>query len=141
MSIQPLVKSLAEASPDGWNDDLHGQVTWRTFFSAGLSPTEALTLGFAELAEGQELKYHRHLPPEIYYILSGQAIVHIDGNDNSVSANTAVFIPGNALHGIKNAGQEIVKFIYAFAVDSFESVVYDFAVPPLAESDPIRTEV
>lgn len=141
MSIEPLVKSLAEAPADGWNDDLHGQVTWRTLFSAGLSPTEALTLGYAELTEGQELKHHRHLPPEIYYLLSGQAQVHLEGQDHLVLANTAVFIPGNALHGIKNVGHDIVRFIYAFAVDSFDEVVYDFGIPPLEDPSLKRPRV
>lgn len=122
---QPVI--IPESSYEGgWNDDLHGRVQWRTLFSAERTPTEALTAGVAEILPGHELKVHRHTPPELYYLLAGEGIVTIDGVEYPVSADTSVFIPGNAAHGLRNTGQSTLRFFYAFAVNSFDEVEYIF---------------
>ena len=69
-----------------------------------------------------QLKVHRHALPELYYILTGSGVVTIDGVQHPVSADTAVFIPGNVAHGLRNTGQTILRFLYVFAVDSFSKV-------------------
>ena len=66
-------------------------------------------------------------PAEIYYVVEGHGIVTLDGVDHPVSAGTAVYIPGDAEHGIRNAGQTPLRFFYAFAVDSFGDVTYRFS--------------
>lgn len=111
---------------EGWDDELHGRVQWRTLFSAERTSTEALTAGVAEIRPGNQLKVHRHLPPELYYLLAGEGMVTIDGVEYPVGVGTAVFIPGNAAHGIRNTGQTLLRFFYAFAVNSFNEVEYIF---------------
>jgi hypothetical protein len=37
-----------------------------------------------------------------------------------------VFIPGMAEHGIRQTGAEVLRLFYAFPVDSFDSVEYQF---------------
>ena len=111
---------------EGWDDELHGRIQWCTLFSAGRTPTEALTAGVAEIMPGNQLKVHRHAPPELYYVLAGKGVVTIDGVEYLVSADTAVFIPGNAAHGLRNTGQTTLRFFYAFAVNSFSEVEYIF---------------
>jgi mannose-6-phosphate isomerase-like protein (cupin superfamily) len=124
--IEPLVLRVADVAEDGWDDPVHGRVRWRTLFSGDLTPTEKITLGIATLDAGDRLKPHRHDPPEVYMILDGHAVVTIDGVDHAVGPDTAVFIPGNAEHGIRNPGPARVRFLYAFGVDSFADVVYRF---------------
>jgi oxalate decarboxylase/phosphoglucose isomerase-like protein (cupin superfamily) len=51
----------------------------------------------------------------------------IGGVRHDVQAGTGVFIPGNAEHGIVNAGTEPLKFLYAFAVNGFSEVTYIFS--------------
>ena len=119
----------AAACAEGWDDDLRGRVRWRTLFDAGRTPTEALTAGVAEIEPGDQLKVHRHTPPELYYLLAGEGIVTIDGVEYPVTAGTAVFIPGNAVHGIRNTGATLLRFFYAFAVNSFDEVEYIFDAP------------
>jgi mannose-6-phosphate isomerase-like protein (cupin superfamily) len=123
---KPIIIREQDAPGDGWDDDVHGTVTWRTLLSADATPSEALTAGVAMIAPGQELRQHRHTPPEIYYILAGTGLVTINGEPYEVGPQTAVFIPGDALHGIRNIGVEPLRFLYAFAVDSFASVEYRF---------------
>ena len=112
---------------EGWNTEQHGRVQWRTLFSSDSTPTESLTAGVAELGSGDQLKDHRHAPPEVYYLLAGEGVVRIDDEEYPVNAGSAVFIPGNAVHGIRNAGRAVLRLLYVFAADSFREVAYDFS--------------
>lgn len=132
-TISPVILHEQDGVLAGWDDETHGRVQWRTLFSAGLTPTEALTAGVAEIDPGGLLVVHRHAPPEMYFILAGEGIVSIEGQEQRVGANTAVFIPGNALHGIRNGGSTTLRFLYAFAVDSFHEVEYIFATSEPAD--------
>ena len=111
---------------EGWDDEQHGRVQWRTLFSAERTPTEALTAGVAEIGPGDQLKVHRHSPPELYYLLAGEGVVTIEGVEYPVRTNAAVFIPGNAAHGLRNTGQTTLRFFYVLAVNSFSEVEYIF---------------
>lgn len=110
-----------------WDDAAaRGQVSWRTLFSADGFPSEALSGGIAYVPPGEQLKLHRHAPPEVYFILAGAPVVVIDGVEHACRAGSAVFIPGNAEHGIRNPGAEPAKLFYCFAVDRFSDVEYRF---------------
>lgn len=109
-----------------WDDPSRGDISWFTLISADRTPTEALSAGVAELRPGGSLALHRHAQPEIYCILAGTGIVTIDGIEKAVTAGTVVFIPGDAEHGIRNEGTELVRLFYVFGTDSFGDVVYRF---------------
>lgn len=109
-----------------WDDERHGRAKWRTLFSNERTPTESLTAGVAEISFGNELKAHWHETAEVYYFLGGEGTVTIDGVENPVRANSAAYIPGNAVHGIRNTGQCALRFFYVFAVNSFGDVKYNF---------------
>ena len=116
----------ADKCEEGWDDDLHGRLRWRTLFSAERTPTEALTAGVAEISPGDQLKAHRHTPAEVYYILAGTGEVVIDGESSPVNTGTAIYIPGNALHCLGNTGKTILRLFYVFAVNTFDEVDYLF---------------
>ena len=126
-TTKPLVVRTEEQVLEGWDDPVKGRVSWRTLFSGGTTPTEALTAGVAELQPGDRLGLHRHTPPEIYYVLEGSGIVTLDGVEHPVGAGAAVFIPGDCEHGIRNDGAAPLRFLYAFAVNSFGTVEYRFS--------------
>jgi quercetin dioxygenase-like cupin family protein len=125
-STRPLVVREHDLDHDGWDDPQKGRVAWRTLFSGDLTETEALTCGVAELQRDGWLGLHRHSPAEIYYILEGSGIVTLDGVEHAVAAGSAVFIPGDAEHGIRNTGPGLLRFLYAFPVDAFGDVEYRF---------------
>jgi len=127
--VRPLVLHDAPCD-EGWDDDVHGRVAWRTLWSADRTPTEALTAGVAELAPGDRLAPHRHSPPELYYVLAGEGVVTMEDAEHDVRAGTAVFIPGDARHGIRNTGPGPLRFLYAFAVDAFGEVEYRYDTAP-----------
>ena len=124
---QPLVVSERDVTREVWDDKIKGVLGFRTLFSRGTTPTATMTAGIADLNEGEWLGLHRHAPSEIYYIIDGEGIVTLEGVEHPVSAGTAVHIPGDAEHGIRNTSPTPLRFFYAFAVDSFDEVTYRFS--------------
>lgn len=129
MKISPIVVDERDVARDGWNDPARGRLHWRTLFSQGSTPTEAITCGVAELAPGDRLERHRHAPPEVYYVVAGEGVVFLEGKEIAVRPGAAVFIPGMAEHGVRQTGAATLRFFYVFAVDSFDGVEYLFSAP------------
>ena len=50
----------------------------------------------------------------------------LDGKESAVTAGTAVFIPGNAEHGLRNESDADLKLLYVFPTGRFGDVVYQF---------------
>lgn len=123
---QAVITTAEERPRDGWNDPVHGRISWHTLLSSDITPTDSMSASIAELGPGDELKPHRHDPSEIYFIVEGSGIVRIDGEETTVRAGMTVFIPGNAEHGIRNESGAILKFFYVFPTGSFVDVVYRF---------------
>ncbi len=131
--ISPIVVDERDVARDGWDDPRRGRLHWRTLFSQGATPTQGITCGVAELAPGDRLERHRHAPAEVYYVVAGEGIVFLEGEEVAVKPGAAVFIPGMAEHGVRQTGAATLRFFYAFAVDSFDAVAYLFSAPePLA---------
>ena len=103
-----------------------GRVFWKTLFSRGKTATEALTLGIARIPSGEELAPHRHAEPEIYLVLAGVATVTVEGEESRLEPGTAIFIPGNAVHGCRNSELDELRFAYVFPTDAFDTVEYVF---------------
>ena len=124
---QAVVTTAKERPLEEWNDPSRGRVSWHTLFSSDRTPTDSMTAGVAEIVPGGgALQLHRHEQSEIYFILEGTGILTVDGRETTVTAGTAVFIPGNAEHGIRNDSDASVKLFYVFPTSSFEDVVYRF---------------
>ena len=130
--VEPVVVTVADQRQDGWNDPVKGRVRWRTLFSGDATPTDGLTAGVAEFEPGGWLGLHRHTPAEIYYVLEGQGVVTIEGQDHDVAPGSALFIPGDAEHGVRNPGPGWLRFVYVFPSDSFGEIEYRFSklAPP-----------
>lgn len=108
-----------------------GIVSWRTLLSADRTASASLTVGTATLDPGASVDgaLHRHAPDEIYVILEGEGLVHIDGEAHPVRAGSAVFVPGGVWHHAENTGSVPLRLLYAFAVDSFADVAYEYPEP------------
>jgi quercetin dioxygenase-like cupin family protein len=127
MTVQSLVIRADNQKRDGWDDPVKGRIGWRTLFSADTTPTNGLTAGVGEVEPEGWLGLHRHTPAEIYYILEGRGIVTLEGREIEVTAGAAVFIPGDAEHGIRNTGDGLLRFVYVFPADSFSEIEYRFS--------------
>ena len=126
-TTKPVVVLGQNCRQESWDDPVKGKIGWRTLFSADATATDSLTAGVAEVEPGGWLGLHRHSPAEIYYVIEGHGVVTIDGAEHRVSRGTAVFIPCNAEHGIRNQGSSMLRFLYAFPVNSFAEVEYRFS--------------
>ena len=127
MDHEPVVVRESAREWETWPDQevpKKGQTYWKTLVSGDLTHSEALTMGIAKVPPGEALREHRQA--EIYLVLEGTGSITIDGETRPVSAGSAVFISGNALHSCENTGSSDLRFSYVFAADSFEEVEYVF---------------
>ena len=83
-------------------------------------------MGVARVPPGGSLGIHRHEQAEAYLVLDGTGVVTIGGTARTLREGVAVFIPGNALHGVRATGTSDLRFAYVFAADSFSDVKYAF---------------
>jgi mannose-6-phosphate isomerase-like protein (cupin superfamily) len=126
MTNRALVLEESDVPLERWSDPVRGEVGFRTLFGDGAT-TDSLTAGVTELEPGGWLGHHRHRPAEVYYVVHGTGIVVLGEDERVVGAGSAVFIPGNLEHGIRNTGDTQLRFFYAFAVGSFAEVDYCFS--------------
>ena len=127
-ALRGTVVHEADCELEGWDDAIRGTIVWRTLLSGDRTPTSQLTLGVTEVGRGQPYPFipHRHAQAEIYYVLSGEGVVSIDGIEQPLRAGSSVFIPGNIWHGARNTGDDVLRLLYVFATDSFSDVEYVF---------------
>jgi quercetin dioxygenase-like cupin family protein len=58
------------------------------------------------LKPGSGIGYHLQKEDEIYYVLSGQGVMTIDGKSFDVAPGTAVLTRPGSSHGLKQSGKE-----------------------------------
>ncbi len=64
-----------------------------------------------EIAPGGHSPLHRHAWEHEVFILSGEAEMVAEEGSTLVRPGTAVYVPGEELHQIKNPGEELLRFI------------------------------
>jgi len=69
------------------------------------------SLAHALLAPGESSTRHSLKTSEVYFILTGKGLMHIDDEQREVAPGAAVYIPPNALQHIKNTGSEPLVFL------------------------------
>lgn len=132
MATEPVVIRPSDLATDAWDDPTRGRVEFATVFSGDQTPTDSMVSGFAEVPAGRDFHVHRHEPAEIYHVLAGEGVVHLDGREFPVEAGSVVFIPGGSRHGIHTTSDEPLRLFYVLAADSFADVTYDFAAESAA---------
>lgn len=115
--------SLPDAT---WDDPARGSVRWKTLISGDVTATDTLVCGIAMMAPGDTFALHSHPQPELYFGLEGAVDVMVDGTTHRLKPGVALFIPGNAVHGVLAADQP-VRWFYTFAADAFPDIAYTFA--------------
>ena len=126
---EPMVSRESDREWETWSEEdvpKRGLVHWKTLISAGVTPSEHLTMGIASIPPGGALHQHRHRQAEIYLVLEGNGMVRVGSEARPIEAGSAVFIPGDAVHSCQNTGASDLRFAYVFAADSFDDVEYIF---------------
>ena len=129
MERGPIWSREVDKEWETWSEEdipRKGLVYWKTLISKGVTRSENLTLGIASLPPGGALHEHRHTQDEVYLVLEGSGLVRVGGEEATVEAGSAVFIPGDALHSCENTGASDLRVAYVFPADSFEDVEYVF---------------
>jgi mannose-6-phosphate isomerase-like protein (cupin superfamily) len=129
MERGPIVSREVDQEWETWSEEeipQKGLVFWKTLISKGITRSENLTLGIANLPPGGALREHRHTQEEVYLVLEGSGLVRVGDEELIVEAGSAVFVPGDALHSCENTGTSDLRVAYVFPADSFEEVEYVF---------------
>jgi mannose-6-phosphate isomerase-like protein (cupin superfamily) len=69
------------------------------------------SLAWAKVSPGQVTLAHRLKVTEVYYLIEGKGIMHIDDKTAPVAAGQAVYIPPGAVQKIKNTGSTDLIFL------------------------------
>ena len=69
------------------------------------------SLAHAVLKPGKTSKPHRLKTSEVYYILDGRGVMHINNKTRKVSPGQTIYIPPKSKQYIKNIGKSPLKFL------------------------------
>ena len=69
------------------------------------------SLAHARVPAGQTTRPHRLRTSEVYYILAGDGLMHIDEKSLEVGPQCAIYIPPDAIQYIKNTGSTDLEFL------------------------------
>lgn len=69
------------------------------------------SLAHALVKAGETSKPHRLKTTEVYYILEGEGIMHINDESAPVHVGQVIYIPPQARQYIQNAGRSDLKFL------------------------------
>ena len=130
MNMQkPIIIDQAELAWEGWEDaDLaaKSEIRWKLLVTGERGPSSGLVMGVAEFPPDTRLPLHHHEPVETYYVVSGNGHMQIDGHEAEIGPGSAVYIPSNAKHTVRCIGSEPLVFVFSFACDRFDQIVYHF---------------
>ena len=69
------------------------------------------SLAHAVVKPGQTSKPHKLKTSEVYYILEGEGIMHINGESERVRPGQVIYIPPSSRQYIRNMGPSELKFL------------------------------
>lgn len=69
------------------------------------------SLAHAKVEVGQKTKPHKLKSSEVYFVITGQGLMHIDQESFEVGPDCTIYIPANALQYIENTGDSDLKFL------------------------------
>ncbi len=69
------------------------------------------SLAHAKVEAGQKTKPHKLISSEVYYVIAGQGLMHIDMESLEVGPECAIYIPPEAVQYIENTGNSDLEFL------------------------------
>jgi mannose-6-phosphate isomerase-like protein (cupin superfamily) len=79
-----------------------------------------LTTTLVQIEPGGEQRIHAHAPEQVYLILDGGGTMTVGTETQDVAAGDCIFIPSDTPHGIRNTGQDLLRYFTA-AAPAFET--------------------
>lgn len=128
-NLKPIIINQSELEWEGWDDPViaaKSPIRWKLLITGERTPSNGLVMGIAEIPPGTSLLLHHHEPEETYYVISGNGQMQIDDLQEDLAPGSAIYIPPNAKHTVRCTGTEPLVFIFTFARDSFDQIIYNF---------------
>jgi len=69
------------------------------------------SIAYAGVAVGEKTIPHALKTTEVYYILRGKGLMHIEDKEQEVSLNDVIYIPPAKAQWIENIGEEDLEFL------------------------------
>jgi mannose-6-phosphate isomerase-like protein (cupin superfamily) len=69
------------------------------------------SISHSQVEPGKKSTLHKMKTSEVYYILDGEGILHIDDNKFNVSKDQAIYISPNSKQFIENSGKNDLRFL------------------------------
>jgi quercetin dioxygenase-like cupin family protein len=133
-SLNAFVRSCRDVPLETDDHPVHGNVSWHTLISGDRTPSNELVFGVADFEPAGFLGLHRHSQAEFYFGLQGEGTVTVDGEPFRIAPGVALFIPGNAEHGVVASAQGL-SFAYGFAAESFSAIEYRYSADMAQHKD------
>jgi quercetin dioxygenase-like cupin family protein len=96
--------------------------------SRSRSGSEDLRVTYCRLLPGQyHLRHHHPHAAEFYFIIAGECTVYLDGEFVCARPGTAIYIPTNAVHAVRNESDAVCEWLAGFNRPEYAEcgLVYD----------------
>jgi quercetin dioxygenase-like cupin family protein len=114
--------------PAGYRHDPRDQGSICRLISRVLVGSEDIAMGVGRWLPGQyHTKHHHPNGSEFYYVTSGECVVQLDGEEVRADKGTAIYIPPNTVHAVRNESAEVVELVYGLSRPEYSELghVYD----------------
>jgi mannose-6-phosphate isomerase-like protein (cupin superfamily) len=72
-----------------------------------------ISIQITNVEPGKMQTVHKHPQYQCYYIIQGNGQIIIDEEESELLPGDAVLIPANSMHGIKNIGKDVLRYLTA----------------------------
>lgn len=77
-----------------------------------------LSMGLYILKAGEKDLQHPHEEDEVYYVLQGQAMIHVDGEDRPVQAGSTIHVAKKAIHYFYSISEDLHLLVFFAPAES-----------------------
>ncbi len=72
-------------------------------------------MGHVTIYPNGEVPGHAHGQEEVYFIISGQGVIGLDGEETPVASGSYVAVPPMQKHALRNTGKEDLVMLFCYA--------------------------
>ena len=103
MPISEDVKSAGNTAPESWGE---ANLAWR------LQAGKKLWLAEEEMQAGNcEIRHYHAYTEQVFYILHGEALMELSGNEIRMKTGDSLRIPTGEKHRIRNESSGLLRFL------------------------------
>jgi quercetin dioxygenase-like cupin family protein len=120
-------------------DDHRPDTTWTIAVDPdsldGPGGVRGITLIFERMAPGDHIPLHTHSVEEVIVVDEGRAEATLGAERRQLSAEACMFVPPGTAHGLRNAGEGVLRLHAAFASPTVDVTYLERNPAPGTESE------